>query len=596
MKTAFKKFALMMMLVLSLSFVLTGCSLFERNLAKYYNTIVVSIEYENGEKIEINKKELITAFNNYGASLVSNNGYTVKDALNQTITALINQKVLIKTSESLAEYSNLDKNTLWEDTVKALQTNVETFITEVKKDWEIDTPTQQEAEKDAVVVYTPFEPTVEVVLENGNYVIKVKEDKQDENVDLKYSDMADLENKDVIVTNLYNAIMANAKFTSTSTSLTDAEKIQKQNARIYAEAVNRYTKTLISNEEGLKLSTDAESVFKREVKRIYENKLDTLKISKMQEVISKTTTYSKVTAQEVLDKYEDMIRETILKYALNEGQFDKDVLSSFSSINYSENEDYFFVSHILLKFSDEQQAEYDSLNSQFKTRKISAIRYQERVNELTNQIIAVERDAEGKKIASSSKNAQTVLNELTLALTTAEANALAETKFLSEEEQQIAVREAKALAFRNVMYRYNQDDGALNSEYLYVIGTENSQIVESFTQAARTLHNDGNGDFGSISGLVPSQYGVHIVFYAGPITQSFPIKVNSVDNISLTNSDLKVLADTLLNPLNNKTLFDKVFASITASTSSQNETMYLNELKKDLKITKYVSRYEDLLG
>ena len=64
-----------MMMILSLSFVLTGCSLFEKNLAKYYNTVVVAVEYQDGDKIEITKKELITAFNNYGANLVSNRLY-----------------------------------------------------------------------------------------------------------------------------------------------------------------------------------------------------------------------------------------------------------------------------------------------------------------------------------------------------------------------------------------------------------------------------------------------------------------------------------------------------------------------------------------
>lgn len=595
MKKAIKNFALIMMMILSLSFVLTGCSLFEKNLAKYYNTVVVAVEYQDGDKIEITKKELITAFNNYGANLVSNSGYTVEDALNQTITALINQKVLIKTSEGLVEYSNLDKNNLWDDTYKALQTNVETFITEVKEDWEISTPTSEEAEEDKVVAYTPFEPTVTLEYENGQYVIKLTEEQEDEDVALKFSDMSNIENKDVIVANLYNAIMANTVFTSTNETLTELEIIERQNARVYEEAINRYIKTLLSNEEGLKLSVDLESVFEREIKRIYENKLDSLKITKMQEIITKTTTYSKVTVQDVLDKYNDMLKETILKYALNATQFDTDVLSSFSSINYSENEDYFFVSHILLKFSDEQQEEYNSLSDNFNSGKISALEYQERLTQLTNQIIAVERDADGKIISSSNKNAQTVLNELTTALTNAENNALAETRFLSETEQQKAVKEAKALAFRTIMYKYNQDDGALNAEYLYVVGTENSQMVEPFTNSARKLYNEGNGEFGSISGLVQSEYGVHIVFYAGPITQAFPIKVNSIDNVVLNTSDVQVLADTLLNPLNNKTLFDKVFASITAQTSSQDETMYINNLKKDLKITKYVSRYKDLL-
>ena len=73
--------------------------------------------------------------------------------------------------------------------------------------------------------------------------------------------MSNIENKDVIVANLYNAIMANTVFTSTNETLTELEIIERQNARVYEEAINRYIKTLLSNEEGLKLSVDLESVF-----------------------------------------------------------------------------------------------------------------------------------------------------------------------------------------------------------------------------------------------------------------------------------------------------------------------------------------------
>lgn len=244
-------------------------------------------------------------------------------------------------------------------------------------------------------------------------------------------------------------------------------------------------------------------------------------------------------------------------------------------MNYIPNDEYFFVSHILLKFNDEQKNEYSSLESQLKKGLISPAYYEERMLALQNQITASARDSEGA-FGEDKKNANEILTEVKSAL-----------EVCSSDEQ-------KAEAFRNLLYKYNQDDGTLNSEYLYIVGTENSGMVESFTEASRNLHNDGNGNFGDVSELTMSEHGVHIVFYAGSVKNLF--QVNSVDSFSFEEKDIITLTQTLLNPLNNKTVFDKVYEQLSNQATSTNEAMYLNVLKSDLKITKYTKAYKDLLA
>jgi hypothetical protein len=575
-KFAFKKLALMIMFLLSFSFILTGCGLFELNLQKHYDTVVVKIEYPDGDNITINKKDLIVAFNNYGVSLVRNYNYSTEEALDRTITALINQRVLLKDSENKIVITNKDKNELWENTLKSLEANIDSYATAVRIDWNIEKPTSNEEETGDVVLYTEYQPKATLVFENGEYVIKVTNfDEQDENVELKYADMNDVENTEVIVSNLYATLLTKTEFSSSNSTLTDLEKLARQEARVYEEAIKRYTVALKQNEKGLKLSTDNVSVFKREVERVYSNRLESLKVTKAQELIAYQSANSKITTSHMISKYREMLAESYQKYSLNPSAFNSDVLSNFANINYTQNQNYFFVSHILLKFSDAQQKEYDSLKTRLESGEISPAFYQNRLEQLTHQIVAVERDAEGKIISSSNKTSETVLNEVQNAL----AGAITD--------------QQKADAFKNLVYKYNQDPGALNAEYLYVIGTENSQMVETFTEASRQLHTDGV--FGGISGLVPSSYGVHIVFYAGPITNNSPILVNSINNISVTVADLLTLSETRLNPLHNKTIFDKVYEALTEENSASNESMHLNTLKKDLVITKYKSAYQDLL-
>lgn len=559
-----KKIALLLMCLISLASVLSGCTLFEKNLAKYYTKTVISIEYPTGDKIDISKKELITAFNNYGSTLVSQ-GSTMEDALDKTMTALINQKVLIKDSEDKITLSNLDRNNLWEESLSSIKTNLETFAKEVREKWEIENPDTKQEEEKSKVVYNPFEKKAEVVLENGNYVIKLIENNEEEDVPL----ICDKTETDEICDNIYDVIIS---MTTAGTTSTENEKLE---AKVYNEALKKYVRALVINEDGQKLSTDNESVFKREIKRIYENKLDSLKISKMQEYINGTSNLSSITVREVLNKYRSMVLESYTKYMVAPSQFDTDVLNSYSSVNYIPNDEYFFVSHILLKFNDEQKNEYSTLESQLKKGLISPAYYEERMLALQNQITASARDSEGA-FGEDKKNANEILTEVKSAL-----------EVCSSDEQ-------KAEAFRNLLYKYNQDDGALNSEYLYIVGTENSGMVESFTEASRNLHNDGNGNFGDVSELTMSEHGVHIVFYAGSVKNLF--QVNSVDSFSFEEKDIITLTQTLLNPLNNKTVFDKVYEQLSNQATSTNEAMYLNVLKSDLKITKYTKAYKDLLA
>ena len=116
-------------------------------------------------------------------------------------------------------------------------------------------------------------------------------------------------------------------------------------------------------------------------------------------------------------------------------------------------------------------------------------------------------------------------------------------------------------------------------------------MVESFTEDARKLNEQGV--FGSISTkLVASEYGVHILFYGGKVENLFT--VSNVSTFNLTDSDIEVLTNAKLSALNNKTVFDKVFELLSDDNYSIFENMNLNVLKKDLKIEKHKSVYENL--
>ncbi len=595
-KNTFRKFALMLMFLVSFTFILSGCNLFERNWFEYYNAVVVSIEYPDGDKIEINKRELLTAFNNYGQNLVSSYGYTYKEAVDDTLTQLVNQKVKLKIAENDVVISNAEKNKLYKDTLLDVESYLETYIDEVKKDWNITTPTivDPEQEDEDIVLYTPYETKVRIEGDSsGNLKLVLIDYSQDEiEEDLEFAFMSDAFAKETISEKLYEYIINKTKFSSQNQTLTPYEEYEKQNARIYKEAVKRFTKTLKTSEEGMRLSTDDESVLQRAFQKFYENKLDNLLLTKMSEIITPTSEYASVNVAQVLSRYENMIKQSYEKYAYSASNLNSDMLNDFSNVNYYGNfygnkhpQEYFFVSHFLLQLTDAQKQELEDLESKREfggTGEVGEIEYAQMRKAILNRIPVIERDLEtGKIIEVTNSSEQKYLSNIMAEL---------EDAYLRAGNN----LEKRVEAFKKIMYKYNQDPGILNSEYLYVIGTEDSNMDAEFTRVARELHENGVAGAYSASPAV-STYGVHILFYAGEVSSHMPYEFSNLNSVILGEEEIFKLEATLLNPFNNKTLLDKVFESIQTSIANNNEGNYLNVIKEDLKITKYTSNYKDLI-
>jgi hypothetical protein len=56
-------------------------------------------------------------------------------------------------------------------------------------------------------------------------------------------------------------------------------------------------------------------------------------------------------------------------------------------------------------------------------------------------------------------------------------------------------------------------------------------MVESFTKASRDLHSQGN--YGALSEVVRSEYGIHIIYYMGQCENLFTIEDNGNLNVNI---------------------------------------------------------------
>ena len=551
MKKRFR--CLLLVFVMLVSVVLSGCNLIETDMNIYLKKPVVVLDYGD-KKVEISVKEYNTAFNNYGAQLMQQSSYSLEQAQDATIEALINKYVLLEEAKTLFSLDNQDKNYLWNETYNSLVNNLKTYEDEIRAEKGLTYEAGESEQETEKVVYTPYETKAYVALENGNYVIKVIADSSNE-------EDAPAKNIDDMQATIFTQYKTNGN------------QLQKQ-------SLKRYLKQLKLNEEKLDLSRDEESIFKREVERIYQLHEDSLYNTKLKNYYVYGDEdgvdgdyISTITASQVLKKYKALAMQSNTLYNANSTQYNSDMLENFTNVNYVIDDKYFYVSHILMQFTDAQQKVYDNLETQYKNGELTPNQYQTKLDELYAQVGAVVRNAEGEIIENTRISADTLLANLKTDLNNITG--------ANKEER-------KTQLFKDYVYKHNEDPGILNAEYPYIICVNDSKMVESFTKASRELNSQG--EYGAISGLVRSNYGIHIVFYAGKVNN--PMTIPSNEEFVINEEDILLLANTKLNPFNNKTLFDKIYEMLVKDNYSQFESMQTNILRENVEITKYVSNYK----
>ena len=109
------------------------------------------------------------------------------------------------------------------------------------------------------------------------------------------------------------------------------------------------------------------------------------------------------------------------------------------------------------------------------------------------------------------------------------------------------------------------------------------KMVKPFADKAREMHNTGK--VGDMSDMVITEYGVHIMFYAGDVESV----VNDVN--ALTFGDL-IKQKTQLS--SEKSLFDMVYDEISNEAYDASASGYVASVRKALKIEDYKNAYKDM--
>jgi hypothetical protein len=295
--------------------------------------------------------------------------------------------------------------------------------------------------------------------------------------------------------------------------------------------------------------------------------------------------------------------EDYATYAIEGGSYSEDILNNAEGMYYiPEGQEFFYVTHILIKFTDKQTALLEEYENTIAGNGSGDYEIGEAITgkeNLYNGLQAYVRKLEDGKYVedennSKKVNAGQVLDEL--------------------EEKVLAVNDTtkKAENFYDLMFKYTEDDATLNMTYNYVIGvdysnptkddngnitkeyTAYSQMVEPFTDAAIKLYNHGNGKVGDYTTeFVRSEYGLHVLMYGGKIQN---LCDNIALNMNMTEDTIKKLDSTRINQCIDYTYFDMLYEGLVKDNFSQYQEQDIEEMKSKLKdYNFYLNAYKDML-
>lgn len=572
-----RKFAILLVFCFSVLSILTGCNLFDTNNYAALSSTVAT----NGD-VTITREQLINAYNAGGYYYASIYGLSQEDAFKRIINELVDDAYYtleVEDAVSTVDNYNLTSQD-YSDVVRSVwdyvNQGMSTYLAETKKVFDIEDVTI-EGEEEADPEFKPqaqYESKFEL-LEDGRIAYIEPQDTNEHRLIAEInSDEAALE--------------------YAQTRYNYSREIHGGNQDLKNIVWKKYMAALKSGQSNYNYEDMSDTaVFGREVKRLFDAVLKSTKQTKYQNetVLSANFTYdatigryilNDTTLGKMVDYYKEIYESNYNFHAQAQTQFYKDVTNTSNRGNYvyfgnKSEETLITCSHILIKLSETQTTDMSSIESNKMyqgSAKESAI-YNIRKPENT---FAQERSlTTGQNIEGSTISVADLYSEV-----------------LSAVENQSTI-EKKVEAFNSYLYKYNVDPGIINAQFDYVVGTETSAMVESFTDAVRGLYDNGNGEVGSVTMVYEdnSNYkGYHIIIYTGTLDNAYGSlpELNSLtaDNIYDTLSGIKTSLSY------GETMFEFVYDKVVKDSFSTYKSNLIKSRINGTETVYVVSNYSDL--
>ena len=140
-------------------------------------------------------------------------------------------------------------------------------------------------------------------------------------------------------------------------------------SQVATEAKKRYIADLKNYQSGRGMTTVNQEIWENEVERVYQSVLDNKYLTLYTEYLETASStngekYSVVEVKDVFKFLESKVKSNYTKYTTSPSTFNTDILKNRSEVYYVMNDqdlgEYFYVSHILVKFEENIFSQIDS--------------------------------------------------------------------------------------------------------------------------------------------------------------------------------------------------------------------------------------------
>ncbi len=589
-----KKFsAIILCLLMFVTFTFSGCAGFSINYVRYYNEVVATV----GDT-KITRFELLNAYSSYGQSYyVSQQGQEADDALSNTLDLLIDREILYQYALSHKDIYGLTEyqvNEAVQDIFDSLDSQMDSYIASAKAILGIKTSAEEEEESSeeetaylySDYVYSPRATVVdEIIYYTDDTMSEVSETATEYyRIDSKIQYIAEPEEafealinstflEDYTLTGIEEEILTKyfAHLESDNANVDRFSEIESKAVSLLATDLISY-EYYLRDENGKAYNTNTHDLLIRFIKRNLDSQI---KSAYLENIRTYYLVNEDLSVQELLDEFTDLIQISYAKYRNHEDSY-KSALKSIGTegdtilwhnSNLSDGTKFGYFAHTLLSFSDEQKTKISTLDKEKESGSLSDAEYNQRLMAIINETQVSVRDSQTGLVTDDVKTFGVIMSEY-------------------EAITKIANYNERLDAFIEFMFKYTGDTATLSAGMPYVVGTNGySEMETAFTDEAVRLIEDGvvgemskvvNENSGSIDDLCVTSYGVHFLFYIGDVN-SFDVPYSNYEGayISKTNkagAESSNLYYKIINPLTKETYFDMLFDKVYPANDTENYT------------------------
>ncbi len=239
------------------------------------------------------------------------------------------------------------------------------------------------------------------------------------------------------------------------------------------------------------------------VKRIYgDMAIVSQKISLLEDYVTKDVVVSE---EDIVNKYNKMLEEQMTSYQ-DSTAYDT-AATGDDIVLYKANDNYVYVKHILIPFSDEQKEELANI----KNNSTEADYLKARRNYVNN--IVAYKHVNGEDDKSNPLTVNQIWSEVRAKMVQASAD-----PYVAER------------TFDDLIYDYNTDPGSFGNEYGYAVkydlGGDSEKYMKEVAETARAFRDEGYKVGQIYDDYVVTDYGVHIMYYAADYSAGYTIGLN----------------------------------------------------------------------